>query len=193
MRLRPGYIIIAVGLAVVAGIIAYGLVHPTSKPPPPVKPAAGPPGQPQGPLPGDLSIQGSRVTKTDPQGNPEWTLQAPSAVQVQAGSTQAEAKNVKWSLLQGNQTEWIVDAPEVVIEYKPGRLVFSNGVKVRSADGSRQFSSDRLTYEPDSKRLVGEGEAQFSMGSMWMTGKNLVVDTRQNKVYFTGTHAHIGK
>ena len=195
MRQRLGIIIIAVGVLVVVGIIAYGLVHPTSKPlPPATAPGTGQPGQAQGLLLGDVTISGSTVSKADPQGHPEWTLQAENEVQVKAGSTQAEAKNVKWSLLQGTQTEWIVDAPQIVIEYKTGRLVFSDGVKVASADGSRRFSADRLTYEPDSKQLVGEGNPQFASGGALITGQHMVVDTKAHTVRLSGgMQAHIGK
>jgi LPS export ABC transporter protein LptC len=200
MRQRPGIIIIVVAVAVVAGIIIYALARPRPEATPGGTPgtAAGGQGGAAGKapeaLPGEVSISGSSVTKTDRQGNPEWKLQAENKVQVKAGSNQAEAKNVKWSLLQGAQTEWLVNAPEIAIDYQSGRLVFSEGVQVQSADGSRRFSADRLTYQPDSKQLVGEGHARFAGEGALITGQRLVVDTTAHTVRVSGdVRAHVGK
>ena len=195
MRLRLGYIIIAVGVAVVVGFVAYGLTRPKA---PEIAatgaPAAAQPGPGTGVLPGDLSVEGFNVTKRDEQGNPVWSLKAGTEVQVNAASKQAEAKNVHWSLQQGANTEWVVDAPQVVIDYETSRLVFTDGVKVRSADGTRRFSVPRLTYEPDSKQLIGEGGARFVQGGTVITGERLVVDTRAHTVRLSGgMQANIGK
>ncbi len=195
MGRRFGLVIIVVGVAAVLSAVIYGLTRPAPAPitePPPVLGAA--PTSPQAPVTGDVKIEGARVTKNDAQGRPEWSLQAGTEVQVKAGSEQAEARNVHWSLQQGSDTEWVVDAPQIVIYYQTGRLVFSDGVKVRSADDARRFSVDRLTYEPDTKRLVGEGNARFSMGGTWIAGPRLVVDTKANTVRLSGgMRAHIGK
>ena len=194
MRLRLGYIIIALGVAGVAAIIAYGLGHPGAKLVPPVVANALEPSRPPGTLPGNLSVKGSSVTKNDKQGHPEWTMQAGTELKAQAGSTTAEAQNVDWKLLQGSQTQWIVNAPQVTIDTQSERVVFSEGVKVESADGSRRFSADRLTYVPETRELVGDGNPRFSQGGMLITGKHLIVDTRANIVRFTGgMKAHIGK
>ncbi len=195
MRRYLGYIIILITVVAVAAVIVYGLTRP--KPPEvPPETTATPtqPSNPQGAIPGDLSVKGFNVTKRDEQGNQVWSLQAGTEVKVNADSKQAEAKNVHWLLQQGSDTEWVVDAPQIVIDYETSRLVFTGGVKVKSADGSRRFSVPRLTYEPNSKKLIGEGGARFSQGGTVVTGERLVVDTKAHTVRLSGDmQAHIGK
>jgi lipopolysaccharide assembly outer membrane protein LptD (OstA) len=121
-------------------------------------------------------------------------MQTGTGLTAKAGTTTAEAQNADWKLLQGNQTQWIVNAPAVTVDTQSGRVVFSEGVRVQSADGTRRFSADRLTYEPDTRELIGEGNPRFSQNGMVMTGKHLVVDTVHDTVHFTGgMQAQIGK
>lgn len=195
MRLRLGYIIIAVGVALVVAVLVDGLTRPPAPAVPVSRPA--PPGTSApatGVLPGDMSVEGANVTQRDEQGNPVWSLQAETEMKVDAAKGRAEAENVRWSLQQGTDTEWVVEAPQIVIDYETGRLAFSTGVKVRSADGARQFSVPILRYEPDTKRLIGEGGARFSQGGTVIAGERIVVDTKAKTVRLSGgMRAHIGK
>ena len=194
MRLRPGIILIVVVLAAIGVTIVYAITHTH----PVTAPGAGTPAAnavapAPGVLPKGLTVKGTDVSKADAQGHPEWTLQAPQEMQVKGSGGQAEAKDVKWKLLQGAKTEWTVDSPQIVVDYQSGKLVFTDGVKAESSDGSR-FSVDKLTYEAGSKQLVGEGDARFSSGGALITGQHMVVDTKAHTVRVSGgVHAHVGK
>ena len=195
MRRYLGYILIGAVVLAVAAVIAYGLTRPkpTDVLPPPATGTPALPNGPQAAVPSDLSVEGVNVTKRDAQGNPVWSLKAEQEVKVDAESKQAQATGVHWSLQEGSDTEWIVDAPQVVIDYETGRVVFTEGVKVQSADGSRRITVPRLTYEPGSKQLLGQGQARFSQGGTVMTGEGLVVDTKTHQVRLSDMKAHIQK
>lgn len=190
MRQRLGILIVVFGVLAVAAVATWGLLRrQTSSPPPPARltqgaPAPGTPAE--GALKGQVEVEGAQVTKRDEQGNLVWALEAETQVSLDPETKQATAQNVRWSLQQGAKAEWIVEAPALVIDYETGRLRFSEGVRVRSADGARRFRVGRLTYEPDSKRLIGEGGAQMESNQVTVTGARLVVDTRARQVRLSG-------
>ncbi|HEY3397778.1 MAG TPA: LPS export ABC transporter periplasmic protein LptC [Armatimonadota bacterium] len=191
MRKTVGIAIIALGVVLAAGVVIYGLTRPPTRPPAnEVAPAAT---TPTDALKGELQVEGASVSKTDAQGHPLWSLQAGTKVTLNPEQKQATGKDVHWSLQAAGKTAWLVDAPSLVIDYTTGRLTFTDGVHVSSADGKQQVKVRNLTYEPDSKQLVGTGGAEFRSQQATVTGERVVVDTQAHKVKLSGgVRAHVG-
>lgn len=179
------------GVLAVGAVATWGLLRrqPTS-PPGPASPVGETSGAATstaaGALKGQVEVEGAKVTKRDEQGNLVWALEAETQVSISPETRQATAQNVRWSLQQGAKAEWIVEAPALVIDYETGRLRFTEGVRVCSADGARRFRVGQLTYEPETKRLIGEGGAQMESNQTVVTGGRLVVDTRAKQIRLSG-------
>lgn len=199
MRQPLGILIMVFGVLAVGAVATWGLLRrqpaslPVSSGPEaglstPASPTA------EGILKGQVEVEGAKIAKRDEHGNVVWALEAETQVSLNPETRQATAQNVRWSLQQGAKAEWIVEAPALVIDYETGRLHFSQGVRVRSADGARRFRVGQLTYEPESKRLIGEGGAQMESQQLTVTGARLVVDTRARQVRLSGgVRAKVGR
>ncbi|NLO74485.1 MAG: LPS export ABC transporter periplasmic protein LptC [candidate division WS1 bacterium] len=194
MRERLGLIIIAVTLAAVVIVIAVGLSRRPAEPEPPsAPPTAATPEASQLPLQGNLTLQGSKLTQKDEQGNVEWSLQADTELSFDAQRQVAEGQRVHWQFQRGPDTEWTVDAPQVVYKYDTGRLEFTQGVELYSTARRQRISVKRLVYVSDAKELRGEGPVRLTDDEIRVTANHLLVDLEARRVKLSGgVRCHVG-
>lgn len=185
MRKYTGILIIGLGVLAAVAAILIGL---SRQPPAP----ATPPEQRVEDQPaaeelilGDLEIEGTTIAKHDERGNLVWSLEAETQIAFDPERKTAEAQNVNWRL-QSQGVTWVVEAPHLVISYETEGLEFTQGVKLYSTDGRWRFSVTRLVYQPDTKKLIGDGPVEFALGASEVTGGRLVVDNRARQTRLTG-------
>lgn len=197
MRERLGIAVIVAGVLVVLVLTLVGLLRtPASNPETGATAATGPAQAepPEALLKGNLSLEGSRLTQRDAQGNQEWALQAGTELRVDSEKKVAEATGVHWTLEQGPKGDWEVEAPAVVFRYETGQLEFRNGVKVYSTDGKQRLKVQRLVYEPKSKELRGQGAVEMLAGPARVTANRMVINTGSRTVRLAGNvRMHVSK
>jgi hypothetical protein len=196
MRERLGIAVIAGGVAVVLTLTLVGLLRPPAAKPGGTTAATGTATAetPESLLKGNLSLEGSRLTQKDEQGNQEWALQAGTQLKVDTEKKIATGTQAHWYLEQGPKGDWEVEAPVVLFHYETGLLEFSSGVKVYSTDRQQRFAVKRLVYEPKSKELRGEGPVELMAGPARVTSERMVIQTGNRTVRLSGAvHMHVSK
>jgi LPS export ABC transporter protein LptC len=193
MRARLGLAIIVLGVVVVCAALVVGLLHHPAPPPAGNAPgsastAAGALTGAASQLKGDVTVQGSQLTKRDAQGNPVWALQAGSEIKFDPQRKVAEGKNAHWSLQSGTgpSGEWLVDAPEVLYSLDSGQVEFTGGVVIHSADGKQTFHAQRMVYVPAAQELRGEGPVEMVSGTSRVTADQMVIATDKHQVRLLG-------
>lgn len=184
MKRHIGILIILLGLLGAGAAVVVGLSRPRPAPAAPPEQKVEQPAADEL-IRGDLEIQGATLSKHDAQGNLVWSLEAETQIAFNAERKTAEARNVNWRL-QSQGISWVVEAPHLVIDYETGQLEFTRGVQLYSTDESQRFSVTQLVYQPDSRKLIGEGPVEFRRGAATVTGGRLVVDNRARQVRLTG-------
>jgi len=183
MKKRWGLIIAGCGVLLAAGAVLLGLLRKPSPAPPTAEPSAA---SSEGLLKGPLKVQGATVTKQDEQGRTIWSLNAKTQVQVDAQGKVAQAQGAHWTFREAGGREWVVEAPQVTLQYETGQLEFTDGVDLHTADGALRFRVGRLRYEPDTRQLVGDGPVDYVQGGLHVTGARLVVDTQRKQIRIAG-------
>ena len=193
MKTRLGLMIIVVGVAAVAIIVLIGLLRRPPAPTPTTQTGAVTGEAAQGPLKGDVTLQGTKLTQKDAQGNPLWSMQADTQFKFDSQKQVAEGNRAHWVLQQGGQTAWDVDAPSVVFRYETGDLEFTDGVQLYSPERGQRFTVKRLIYVPGTKELRGEGPVRMTGNGATVTAGSVVVDTVKHTVKFGGgVKCHLG-
>lgn len=146
--------------------------------------AALPPG-PTPPVPGReaaLEAQGVELEERDAAGNLLWKLRADGTLTADREKGTARGEQVKWELVTKDGPHWLAEAPETEIDHKAGRLVFIQGVHVRTADGAVAFDAPRVTYEKGTEKLLAEGPVTITVKSGKLTVGELVADTKTKEL-----------
>jgi LPS export ABC transporter protein LptC len=193
-RLSLGTIILIAGVVLVVVALIVGLAHRQAPPSPNAAAPAATGTRPQDLLKGNLSLQGTQMTKRDAAGNPVWSLQAGSEIKVDSATKTAQGENAHWFLQNGASSEWQVEAPEVLYRLDSGQVEFTGGVKCYSTDGKQRFHAQRLVYDPATKELRGQGPVELDSGKSRVTSDQIVIATDKHVARLIGAvHFRLAK
>lgn len=138
-------------------------------------------GQPQA-----VQVSGGQIEQKDPSGKVEWKVTAGGDLQFDKDRQVAVGKDVKFEMVQTGKAPVTVNAPVFEANYTTRKLTFTQGVTGQLSDATSRFTANRLEYDFDTKKLLGNGGAQFVQGQYVATAQEIVVDAAHKKVRLRG-------
>ena len=179
-------IIVVVALALAVGLIVFAV---RQRPPAATTPAPGKAPAtataPSGASP-QVAVKGAEVEQRDKLGKLQWKVTASGDLQFDKGRQVAHGRDVQFQIMQADKPNILIRATSFEANYNAKKLSFEQGVSGRLADGSGEFSVQRLEYDLTTKKLVGSGGARFTQGQYTATAPEIVLDTAHTKVRMRG-------
>lgn len=129
-----------------------------------------------------LEASGGEVVHRDANGQVVWTARFGGTITVDEKQRRLRHTNVVWEMARGGLPDLSLRAPVMEADYNARLLTFSDGVQVQAYGGKARFDAQRMRFEFDTGKLIGEGKVSFSYGGFTLTGTRLVIDNRSRKV-----------
>ena len=171
-------IIAVVVLAVAAGLAVWYAKQwsgrPASQPlSAPVKPSAVPP----------VRATGADIVQRDKAGNLAWRLKVAGSItgSKEAGSIQANDITFETGLAKAGKV-WTAKAGSADVSYGKSRITFTKSVKAQATDGTLSFTADRVEYQMDTRKIVGDGNVKMTFPLGTATAARVTVDTVRGEV-----------
>jgi LPS export ABC transporter protein LptC len=167
-------------LAVVAGALVWYAKH-TAGPPPSPAPSGVPVAPP--PKASRLSAAGGDIVQKDQSGKVLWRLKIAGSISgsEETGAVQARDITFETAAAQAGKA-WTATAPGAYVDYGNRRITFAKGVKVHAQDGSLSFAADRVEYQMDTRKIVGDGDVRMTFLSGKVAAGRIVVDSANGEV-----------
>jgi hypothetical protein len=141
-------------------------------------------GRPQA-LP-QVQVKGAELEEKGADGQVRWRVTAGGALQYDKDGERVIGEDVKFVIIQKQQTPVTVTAAHFTADNQARKLTFEQGVQGQLTGKAGSFAVTRLEYQFDTGKLVGSGGASFDKGSYKATARELVVDTAAMRVRLRG-------
>ena len=133
-----------------------------------------------------VEVSGTEVVRRDREGKVIWRVASAGTLEFDEQQRAVRAEGVNWVLEKSGLGDLALSAPLMEADYDTKRLVFSEGVTIESAKEDASFSAERIEYQFDTEKLVGEGKVEVRRGGFTGTARELVIDSRARKVRLKG-------
>lgn len=160
---------------------------PGARPSPAVTPQpSGPPSpgsQPGQPLP-PVSVEGSRITGSDPAGRVEWELRAVS-VEVDNARQQIRLEGVEGTFFEKEKATIIFSAPRGIFDIAQRDVVLSGRVRARTPSGAR-MEADVMHWIAGRRLLVATGNILLAQQKLTVRADRMETDVGLRKTRVSG-------
>jgi len=133
-----------------------------------------------------IEVSGTEVVRRDANGQVIWRVAAEGVLEYDEQQRAVRAEDVKWVLEKSGLGDLTLTAPLMEADYDSQRLEFSRGVAIKSDKEDASFSAERIEYQFDTEKLVGEGNVKVRRGGFTGTAREMVIDSRARKVRLKG-------
>lgn len=174
----------------IAGSGAEPIPPPAMTPSPsPLPSPAGPGGRPSpGAQPGQpippVSVEGSRITGSDPQGRVEWELRAAS-VEVDNTRQQIRLEGVDGTFFEKGKPAIIFSAPRGTFDIAQRDVVLSGRVRARAPSGGR-MEADVMHWMAARRVLVATGNIVLAQEKLIVRADRMETDVGLRKTRVSG-------
>lgn len=145
------------------GALALGGCHRRAPAPPAPKPE-----KPQPKATVGSELEGVKLMAHDARGRPVYRIET-KETEASSATEKGVLSNTTITLYHDGKPDTIVTAPKTSVNAKTKDLVMTGGVIAKSPAQHQTFRVDRLTWNADTKRYVGEGHVRYSRPPVQMT------------------------
>lgn len=117
-----------------------------------------------------------KVAYRDAAGRPLWEAVAKRST-VSQNPSSIRLEGVKATLYTEGKPAWFCFAPILTAQRPSERVVFSGGVRIKSADGKQTFNARTVTWDAEKQTLYGEGDVTVTLENTKISGQKFEAST----------------